>query len=94
MTTETTATPPGRTLTGLADLPERALLDETALAAALACSKRTVRQMVARHELPPPIPLAGRSTWVAGRVLAWIEAAAEGAQQAAAAAAERFRAGA
>lgn len=64
-------------ITGLADLPAKALLDEDVLAQVLGVSKRTIRRMVARFELPPPIALAGRSTWIADRVLAHIEARAE-----------------
>ena len=60
----------------LAELPAKALVDERALAAALAVTQRTVRRMVARFELPPPILLAGRSTWIADRVLAHLEARA------------------
>ncbi len=67
----------GRTLTGLAALAPETLVDETALARHLAVSKRTVRRMVARYELPPPVRLAGRATWRVGRVLAWIEARAD-----------------
>ena len=67
----------GVLITSLAELPERTLLDESALANALRVTKRTVRRMVSRFELPPPIPFAGRSTWQAGRVLAWFEARAE-----------------
>jgi predicted DNA-binding transcriptional regulator AlpA len=70
----------GRVLTNLADLPPAAILDETALAAALKCSKRTLRRMVGRHEVPPSIRLAGRSSWQAGRVLAWVNARAERAE--------------
>src|SRR5262245_3327215 len=67
----------GVLITALAELPERALLDERALASALGVTKRTVRRMVSRFELPPPVSFAGRSTWQAGRVLAWFEARAE-----------------
>jgi hypothetical protein len=49
----------GRTITSLATLPGQTLLDETALAGALGLSKRTVRRMVSRHELPPPFRFAG-----------------------------------
>jgi len=66
---------------GLARLPEQALLDQKQLAAALGVTKRTVRRMVVRFELPPPIRLAGRSVWLAGRVLGHIEARAERAAQ-------------
>lgn len=71
----------GVVLTRLAELPERALLDEAALADALSVSDRTVRRMVARGELPPPVQLASRATWQAGRVLGWIEEQIERAEQ-------------
>lgn len=62
---------------GLAELPGKTLLDERAMAALLKVNPRTVRRMVARFELPPPVRLAGRATWVVERVLAHIEARAE-----------------
>lgn len=68
---------PGRVLRGLADLPSGTLLDEPALAAALDVSQRTVRAMAARGEIPPGIRLGGRTTWLAGRVLAHIGRCAE-----------------
>ena len=58
-------------------MPEKAMLDEGALAAALGLSKRTVRRMVSRNELPPPFRLAGKSTWFSGKVLLHIEARAD-----------------
>lgn len=80
----------GVLITTLAELPERALLDERALAKALGVTKRTVRRMVARFELPPPVAFAGRSTWQVGRVLAWFEARAERASRQAARNASRL----
>ena len=65
----------------LARLPEKTILDETRLASILGVNRRTVRRMVSRRELPPPIRLAGRSVWLAGRVLAHIEGAAERAER-------------
>jgi predicted DNA-binding transcriptional regulator AlpA len=70
-------TPPGRLITALATLPEKSMLDEAALATALDLSKRTVRRMVARHELPPPFRFAGKSTWFSGKVLAHVERRAD-----------------
>jgi predicted DNA-binding transcriptional regulator AlpA len=71
----------------LATINADALIDETALAISLNVTKRTVRRMVKRGELPPPIPLAGRSTWLVGHVRSHInqrakEAAEEAAQAA------------
>ena len=81
---------PGVVITKLADLPERAMLDETALADALGITKRTVRRMVGRYELPPPIRFGGRATWQAGAILKWFEARAEKAFRAAEQRAEAF----
>lgn len=76
----------------LARLPERAILDERRLAEALGVTPRTVRRMVGRFELPPPIRLAGRSVWIAGRVLTHIEGAAERAERDADRRAQKIRA--
>jgi len=67
----------GLLLDGLAELPARAMLDETRLAQLLRVTPRTIRRMVGRHELPPPVKMAGRAVWFAGRVLAHIEDAAD-----------------
>ena len=87
------ATPdlPGVCITALAEIPPAALLDETALAAALGCCKRTIRRMVGRYELPPAVPFAGRSMWQAGKVLAYFEAAADRKAREAERAAAKFR---
>lgn len=65
----------------LARLPEKTLVDESSLAAALKVTSRTVRRMVSRLELPPPVQLGGRSVWMVGRVLEHIESALEDAKQ-------------
>ena len=67
----------GVIVTALGSVPAGTLLDETALAEVLRISKRTVRAMVGRYELPPPQSFAGRSTWIAGRVLVWVNTRAE-----------------
>ena len=67
----------GRILTTLGSLPAGSLLDEPGLAGALDVAGRTIREMVARGELPPPIRVASRNTWLAGRVLSWLNARAE-----------------
>lgn len=67
----------GVVIRALADLPERTLLDEAALARAMNISKRTVRRMVSRYELPPPVRFSGRSMWQVGRVLSWFEERAD-----------------
>lgn len=68
---------PSGVLDSLARMPEKTLLTEDALARALGVSKRTVRRMVARFELPPAVRFGGRSTWQAGAVLRWFEARAD-----------------
>lgn len=67
----------GNIILTLAEMPDKALIDETALAAALNVDKRTIRRMVARFELPPGVTFGGRKTWQAGAVLRWFEARAE-----------------
>lgn len=67
----------GIIITKLAELPEKALMDERALAEVLGVTKRTIRRMVARYELPPGILFGGRKRWQAGQVLRWFEAEAE-----------------
>jgi len=67
----------GFVLSDLAELPQRTILDEHALAGVLGVTTRTIRRMVQRHELPPAVPLAGRAVWFVGKVLAHVEAAAD-----------------
>ena len=81
----------GLVLDALARLPDKAILDEAALAKALHVAPRTLRRMVNRWQLPPPVPLGGRSVWYAGRVLAFIEAAMIRAEKDAEKNARRFR---
>jgi len=64
-------------LTELARLPADALLNESAMARIFGVVNRTIRRMVIRHELPPPIRVAGKSMWFAGLVLAHLRAKAE-----------------
>ena len=58
-------------------LPVAALVSEDGLATALAVNKRTIRRMVQRGELPPGVPFAGRTTWLAGKIIAHFEQRAE-----------------
>lgn len=81
----------GMVLDGLANMPKEAMLDEPGLAKTLQVSSRTIRRMVVRDELPPPIPLGGRSMWLVGRVLAHFDAAAERLTQEARARQRRLR---
>ena len=73
---ETVSVMPG-VYDALARLPERALVDEGAMARAFGVNGRTIRRMVNRHELPPPLKRAGRALWFAGRVLDWLEEEAD-----------------
>ena len=73
----------GRVLVRLAELPAQTILDEQALAGCLQITRRTVRRMVRRFELPPPVEFGGRSTWMAGRVLEHVARRAERAARAA-----------
>ncbi len=82
---------PGVIMRVLAELPERTVLDETRLAHLLRVTPRTVRRMVNRFELPPPVPLGGKSVWMAGRVLDYIDSAAERRQREAERQARRLR---
>lgn len=72
---------PGVIMRVLAELPEKTILDEARLAHLLHVTPRTVRRMVGRFELPPPVSLGGKSVWMAGRVLGHIDAAAERRQR-------------
>ena len=78
-------------LDALARLPDKTLLTESALARALSVSKRTIRRMVSRFELPPAVRFGGRSCWQAGAVLRWFEARAERLARQAERAADKFR---
>jgi predicted DNA-binding transcriptional regulator AlpA len=62
---------------GLAALPEKAILTEAALAAAIGVTQRTIRRMVQRNEIPPPVPLAGQAVWFSGNVLSHIQSRME-----------------
>lgn len=60
-------------ITSLAELPKEAILDEAAMAKTFDVVPRTIKRMVARYELPPPIMLASKRYWTAGKVLDWIK---------------------
>lgn len=57
----------------LADLPPRSLITEAGLAEVFSVSGRTVRRMVNRGQLPPPVKLADRNTWMVGLLLDYLE---------------------
>lgn len=63
----------GYLVTELALLPERAILDKAKLAAVLKCDPRTINNLVARGELPPPVTLCKRAVWMAGAILTHLE---------------------
>ena len=81
----------GLVLDALARLPERAILDEAALAKALHVAPRTLRRMVDRWQLPPAVRLGNRNVWYSGRVLSFIEASMIRAEQAGERAARKWR---
>lgn len=54
------------------DCADSDIVDQVDLARFFDCTDRTVRSMVARGELPPPLRLGGKSRWIAGNVRAWI----------------------
>ncbi len=74
-------------LSKLAEYPADALLDQAALAEALGVTKRAVRYLVARNELPPPFALCGKR-WLAGKVREFLNARQDQAIREAEAAAE------
>jgi predicted DNA-binding transcriptional regulator AlpA len=74
-------TPSLGVIVDLASMPAKAILNEQALARALGVTQRTIRRMVQRNELPPPIPLAGQAVWFAGRVLEHAETRAARAEK-------------
>ena len=63
----------GINLAALATLPEKAILDEAALAEMFSVSPRTISRWSANGDLPPPARMGSRKFWAAGRILAHIE---------------------
>lgn len=61
----------------LSRLPREMIVDTRALARVLGRSTRTIRRMVDRYEIPPPIRMSGRSTWQVGTILSWYAERAE-----------------
>ena len=72
---------PGLLVYELARLPEKTIMDESRLASIFQITPRTLRRMVQRAELPPPISLGGRSVWLSDRVLSYLNTAAELAEK-------------
>ncbi len=61
----------------LAEYVDGDYITKAGLAAAFACSGRTIQRMVERLEIPPPMTLAGRKVWIVGKLRAWIAASAQ-----------------
>jgi len=61
----------------LSEISEKTMLNQRAMAEIFCVSKRTIRRMVSRFEIPPPVHIGGQSMWVAGKVIEHIEAQAE-----------------
>jgi predicted DNA-binding transcriptional regulator AlpA len=78
MTTDNTfSTNAGASATiGLRGFADGDLITKRELGKCLGCSDRTIQCMVERFELPP-MGLAGRKVWLAGKIRAWLAAAAE-----------------
>lgn len=55
--------------------PLSAIVDEVTLSAIFGVSVRTIKRMVERYELPPPIMLASKRSWKIEAVINWIDAA-------------------
>lgn len=72
---------PGLLVDELSRLPDKTIMDESKLASMLKITPRTLRRMVQRAELPPPISLGGRSIWLSDRVLSYLNTAAELAEK-------------
>ena len=57
------------------------ILDSKDLAATLGVCQRTLKRMIARHEVPPGVKLGRRTCWDGGRVQAWIDRRAQEAEK-------------
>jgi len=81
----------GLCIDALATMPAATIIDEQRMAVLWGVTDRAVRRMVRRRELPPGIRLRGKTCWLAGKVLAHIEARADAAARAAEREAARIR---
>jgi len=54
--------------------PEKSLLDEAGLAALFKVSPRTISRWTQQSELPAPARIGNRKFWMAGRIVAFLEA--------------------
>ena len=68
------------------------LITKAALCRLFECSERTLRRMVARRDLPPPLIVAGKNVWPAGMLGKWLADAARMKQAEIEAEARRLRA--
>lgn len=78
-----------KTVTVLAELADDVLLDEDGMANAFHVVTRTIRRMVERYELPPPMRLASKNWWRVGNVRGWLNTRAEKGEKAARSYAEK-----
>jgi predicted DNA-binding transcriptional regulator AlpA len=63
---------PPSTLFTLGKFADEDYITKQELCEAFKCSPRTMQRMVERFEIPPPIWLAGRKVWIAGKLREWI----------------------
>jgi len=78
-------------ITALAEVADDALVGETYLARTFGRTERTVRRMVGRGELPPPLALSKDRRWLAGRIKAHLRAVSEKQEREAAKRLEKIR---
>ncbi len=86
-----TETPVPATTINLGRIADEDLITKRELCRAFACSERTLQRMVERFEIPPPMTLAGRKVWIAGKVKAWLAEVASGKEAEALKEARRLR---
>ena len=76
---------PARAAAGLClrldQLGDGAVLSTTGLAERMQVSEVTVKRMIGRGELPPPVPMGRWQVWTAGWVRGWIEMRLESSAQ-------------
>jgi len=60
------------------------LLDLGGLCGLFRCCSRSIRRMIMKGELPPPVRLGVRQVWQVGRITSWIAARAAVAEKSAA----------
>jgi len=70
-----------RSMKSLGTLPAHQILRRDELASFVGVQPDTLREMVSRGELPPPIRLGRPDIWLAGRVSAWLWRRAKEAEE-------------